>query len=70
MADDAPDEVPDDRADEAPDEAPDALDVARVLPVVWAAPEGEVPAAADVAAALVTVGSEEAGVTWIWPSEY
>lgn len=29
-----------------------------------------VPAGAVVATVLVTVGTEAAGVTWIWPSEY
>lgn len=59
-----------------------ALEVARVEP----APVAEVPLAAvsvgtttdeplamgaePVTAALVTVGTEAAGVTWIWPSEY
>lgn len=76
-------EVPDAAADEVAELEPVvALDVERVEPE----PVAAVPVAAvsvgtttdeplatgavPVAAALVTVGTEAAGVTWIWPSEY
>lgn len=67
-----------------PELVPEAADVARVLPPgavsvgsVTTEPEGA-PAGALVAAGrvsvtgatLVTVGTDAAGVTWIWPSEY
>lgn len=77
-------EVPVDGEDdvaELPTEAvPEALVVARVLlpPVtgtdslgtVTTEPEPETTGAVVVAEAAVTVGTEAAGVTWIWPSEY
>lgn len=75
-------EVPDAAADEVAELEPVvALEVARVDPEPVAAvplaavsvgtttDEPLATGAVPVAAALVTVGTEAAGVTWIWPSE-
>lgn len=61
---------------------PDALEVAALLEPGWVLvgrvttePEAVVPGAlagwvSVTAGTLVTVGTDAAGVTWIWPSEY